>query len=385
MSEPSIAMRRDVALVCAGKLPSTGLNDKRYVLPGDANNPAVRIWPGLRSQRTVVIGKGDDERTYPCICSIRESQLGPVFVLSTKPGGEERTINVAGRTMTACVRTFLGLLADDAEEYLGGQCDLGQVKGPQFFGFRTKAISERLNVDSFPGQHHNQTCTCPSEDFNDIESELFSDKTADSHLNVRAAVRWNGIVQLGETCDAEGETDYWKVFVCGATVHLRDGFTVSREVLTESGAWKTVFAKVLSDNSTADKLRRPMFECSSTLDDGTVIRSKSGALTTAAMNIMKAIRAVSKHTWAGEFFGFHLPVVQAVLSEPLTTASAQPPMSKRRSGQTSTIHPVVLRLSNILRRGGGPTSSLTRVAAQVSVPQNTAYNYNGLKITFTHC
>ena len=139
MLEPLIVKRRDQALVCAGKLPSTGLHNKRYILPGDAKNPAVRIWPGLWTQRTVVIGQGNDERTYPCTCSIRDSQLGPVFVLLAKPGREERTINAAGRTMTACVRTSLTLLADDADSTWTVSVTLARSKALSFFGFRTKA------------------------------------------------------------------------------------------------------------------------------------------------------------------------------------------------------------------------------------------------------
>ena len=53
----------------SSRLPSTGLADSQYVLQGDASHPAVRVWPGFLSERSILV----DEKVIVCQCSARES------------------------------------------------------------------------------------------------------------------------------------------------------------------------------------------------------------------------------------------------------------------------------------------------------------------------
>ena len=109
MSRPSsrsrCSVRKDVHLLCCGREPSTGLSDQRYIATGDAKHPGVRSWPGFRVERSVCLER---DRSLVCVCSVRESSRGPLFVVEKRAEEEGLRLVVAGWTMTGVVRRFFG-------------------------------------------------------------------------------------------------------------------------------------------------------------------------------------------------------------------------------------------------------------------------------------
>ena len=82
--------------------------DSQYVLQGDSSHPAVRVWPGFLSERSILI----NEKVIVCQCSVLESPRGAGFVVAKKADTDvvDVVIKVAARTTTAAVRTFLAHL-----------------------------------------------------------------------------------------------------------------------------------------------------------------------------------------------------------------------------------------------------------------------------------
>ena len=76
--------------------PATGKNDERYTLEGFASEEKCRIWPGFRSERTVVVNRNGEEDRFRCVCSIKETPKGPLFVVTFTAEVRPETITVAG-------------------------------------------------------------------------------------------------------------------------------------------------------------------------------------------------------------------------------------------------------------------------------------------------
>ena len=69
-----VSILRDVDLLCLGRSPTSGTRDQRYVVAGDKNTSSVRMRPGFKSRRTVVV----DGRACTVLFCVRESSPGPV-------------------------------------------------------------------------------------------------------------------------------------------------------------------------------------------------------------------------------------------------------------------------------------------------------------------
>ena len=246
---------------------------------------------------------------------------------------------------------------DDASESIfrsATALSVRQVKGPNFFGFRTAAISSKLSISVFPAGgdlSSVQPCSCPGDEDSDAVFTFLHD--GDRKCNAGASVRWNGIMALGKPVD---NSQQWERKCGERTFVLRNGFKISREVLTETGQWVTVLGEVLAKDTEATI---PYFQCTAKTSDKT-ITCGSYQVSSAARQMLQSLGAVTKHVWGVDFFGMHLSSVQAILEKDCTADEPQ----RKRTGPTQAPHPIYIRLSNIRSRGAGPTSSLSRQDAQ---------------------
>ena len=81
------------------------------------------------------------------------------------------------------------------------------------------------------------------------------------------------------------------------------------------------------------------FECAAKLSDRTE-GSGSYQVKTAVQSILQSIKAVTRHHWVMDFFGFHLPSVQSLLNN----VSTEP---AKKAHATRNVNPIVMRLNNI--------------------------------------
>ena len=99
---------------------------------------------------------------------------------------------------------------------------------------------------------------------------------------------------------------------------LRAGNTAVREVFVHGGKWVFVVCKVAAkpdDEATPCGSCQRYFLCTADVD-GTQVSTGSYTCATAARQILQDLKAVSKHHWRGDFFGFNISSVQALLSIP---------------------------------------------------------------------
>ena len=270
-----VRILRSVVVLCKGEAPSTGIDDSRFVIQGDQNHPDTRVWPGLKLARNISVGG----RQLQVVCCVREGLQGPVFTCRVAEDDIDPPVRLlcVGSSMTPLVREFLGQLLvqlsqgserdEDDDRDVETAANLPQIKGPSFFGLRTHQISSVLDVAAFPGADKETQCVClESENLEDVDVSQaveLRDMERDPHSQAmleHAKVRWNGIASLGSHRfrDKSG----WHTNFQGVKLALRPGFSVAREVLTASGKWVTVVAKIVvqdDHNSGQDPL--PVYEC----------------------------------------------------------------------------------------------------------------------------
>ena len=344
-------IQRDVVLLCAGEPPSSGPDDARFVVPGDKTFPPVKVWPGFKLLMSVLFGKNIKINV---ICAVRESENGPVYICSVDGlddfsneflsvgGGSLRCV---GSSMTGVVRELFSFLCQDEQKVPG------QIKGPHFFGLRSKSVSAVLDAAVFPGKKA-PSCSCQHEGesddviIDDVVTLSVEEKYAAMIKN--AKVRWNGITAAGLNRFVDNSA--WSVRQAdGTQLVVRDGFSATREVLTTSGTWVTVLLKVYARNNESV----PFYECSAELDEGKVVVVGSHLASSAARQILAATGAITTHHWSYDFFGFHLSTVRALFSD-----TVKPP--KKRPCNRKQTCPIIVRIQKIRDWQGGPTSSLLR-------------------------
>ena len=185
-----------------------------------------------------------------------------------------------------------------------------------------------------------------------VTEQLIEDLEGGSlSVGMSPKVRWNGIMSVGQPAEPSTTMAFY-----GKTLAFQQGFTVSRDVLTESGRWITVLSQVVKLDSL------PAFLCKAEVSGKSFTR-QSHSVFAAAQNILRDVKAVTKRKWSADFFGFHMPCVQAILSTDTETPSE--PESKK-SRQSRPLHPLVVKLQDLRRRQAGPTSSLKRLDAQAN-------------------
>ena len=164
------------------------------------------------------------------------------------------------------------VLSEDDQESESEQ--LPQIKGPHFFGLRSSLISSKLDVAAFPPATDKPTCICEDVDEDEQTNQLIDDLEGLSATG-GTLVRWKGIMSLGQPADPDQETRTTLAF-CGKTLAFREGFTTSREVLTESGKWITIISQVVKSGSL------PAFACKAEVDGQKCSRQSHSRLFSSA-------------------------------------------------------------------------------------------------------
>ena len=242
-------------------------------------------WPGFRVERSVCLER---DRSLVCVCSVRESARGPLLVVEKRAEEEGLGLVVAGWTMTGVVRRFLELvLSEDDQKSESEHAQLPQIKRPHFFGLHFK----QARRGCIPTRHGQPTCICEDVDEDEQTNQLIDDLDG---LNATGGtlVRWNGIMSLGQPADPDQETRTTIAFR-GKTLAFREGFTTSREVLTESGKWITIISQVVKSGSL------PAFDCKAEVD-GQKFSRQSHSVYSAVQSILRAVKAKTRRNWSAE-------------------------------------------------------------------------------------
>ena len=148
---------REISLVCNGRAPTSGADDRRFVVPGGKGLPDVRLWPGVKIVRKVSVG----QHVLEVVCSVQESADGPLFTCCVTDADDHfpfSSLQTVASSMTSAVRKLFQQLrvelGADEESSLEKN-----VKGPYFFGLRSAefGIAHTLDATLFPGKQLGRT------------------------------------------------------------------------------------------------------------------------------------------------------------------------------------------------------------------------------------
>ena len=94
---------REISLVCNGRAPTSGADDRRFVVPGGKGLPDVRLWPGVKIVRKVSVG----QHVLEVVCSVQESADGPLFTCCVTDADDHfpfSSLQTVASSMTSAVR-----------------------------------------------------------------------------------------------------------------------------------------------------------------------------------------------------------------------------------------------------------------------------------------